>query len=213
MVPSSPDAGASRLSFPRRAWERGAMDLRRGVLAWWSRAHVEAGVICRGRLVNGSEAGVSMKAENRHRKRKTSMIVRRSAIPLLLLIVCLVSVLQFFNAHPSPLLQRLEVPDHQSIQDRLPASIVTGIHRLRLGTVFLRAVHCAANSAFDAAISQTSPARKFESGPERLVVSMLVDSGLEVRAPPRHGLDHRFGHPWSYVGWAQALSCPPDWLV
>ena len=40
MVASRPDAGASRLSFPRRAWERWVMDLRRGVLVHAGRNQV-----------------------------------------------------------------------------------------------------------------------------------------------------------------------------
>jgi hypothetical protein len=131
------------------------------------------------------EAGISMKAEKRQQKWKRSKIGRQYAVSVLSFVICFVSMFQFFNVHSSPFLQVLDVSAHSAIQYRLPYSVVSDAHSLRPGGFLFRAVHLAANSAFDFPIPQPSFTRKNEFSPERLVASMLVSSGLEVRAPPQ----------------------------
>jgi len=126
-----------------------------------------------------------MKAEKRQRKRKRSRIGRQSAVSVLSFIICFVSIFQFFNVHSSPFLQVLDVSAHPAIQYRLPYSVMSDVQSLRQEGFAFRTVHLAANSAFDFPVSQPSLARKIESFGERLAVSMLLSSGLEVRAPPQ----------------------------
>jgi hypothetical protein len=129
-----------------------------------------------------------MKAEKQRQKWKISKIGRQSPVSVLLFIICFVSMFQFFDVHPSSSLQRLDVPTHQFFQDRLPLSLVSGMYSLSLGGVSFRTVHCAAKSSFDFPASQPSLARQVELTHERLVVSMPVSSGLDVRAPPQYFL-------------------------
>jgi hypothetical protein len=70
-------------------------------------------------------------------------------------------------------------------QGRLPNPILHGVHAPRLETISSRTVHWAMTSALSVPVSLPFLARGTESLSERHVLSMLVDSGLEARAPPQ----------------------------
>jgi hypothetical protein len=137
------------------------------------------------RRATGSEAGVSMKAEKHQQKRKPSRAIAQSAASVLLFVICFVSVFQFYDVYPSAPMQHLVPSGHPAIGDRLYHTIISATHSLRLGTVSFRTVHFAANSVPDFPVPQPCSARQIALVPARLIISMLVSSGLEVRAPPQ----------------------------
>jgi hypothetical protein len=126
-----------------------------------------------------------MKAEKHQQKGKASRTIAQSAASVLLFVICFVSVFQFYDVYPSTPTQLLVPSDHPAIGDRLPHTIISATHSLRLGTVSFRTVHFAANSAPDFPVPQPCSTRQAALVHERLIVSMLVSSGLEVRAPPQ----------------------------
>ncbi len=125
-----------------------------------------------------------MKSAKQQRKGKASGTGRQSAVLVLSFIVCFVSIFYAGNIHQSSALQALDVWAHVGTQGRLPNAIVHGTHAPRLETFFSRAVHWAVTSALHISVSLPSLARRIESPCGKHVLSMLVDSGLEVRAPP-----------------------------
>jgi len=126
-----------------------------------------------------------LKTAKPQRTEKASRIGSQSAVLMLLLIVCLASVFPACNVHGPSALQALDVSTRVAAQGRLPHTILHGIRAPRLETVSSRAVHWAMTSALNISVSLPSLARRIESACGRHVLSMLLDSGLEVRAPPQ----------------------------
>lgn len=126
-----------------------------------------------------------MKTAKPQRAGEVSRIGRQSAVLLLLFTVCFVSVLHTCDVNRSSASQASDVSTHVATQGRPPNSILHGIRVPRLETAFSRAVHWAMTSALNIPASLPSLARRIESACGRHVLSMLMDSGLEVRAPPQ----------------------------
>lgn len=115
----------------------------------------------------------------------TSRVARQSAVLLLVLAVGFVSIFNTYNARHFSSLGVWDVSVQLATQGRLPNSILHGVHAPRLETVFSRTVHWAMATALRVPVSLPFLARRTESLRERHVLSMLVDSGLEGRAPPQ----------------------------
>jgi len=130
-------------------------------------------------------AGVSMRVSKQQPKGKALRIGRRSAIPMLLFIVCFVSIFNTCHVHHFSSLQTLDVSAPLATQNKLPRSILPITQAPRLEAVLSRSVHWATTSAFYIPVSPHSLARHIEIPHEGHVLSLLVDSGLEVRAPPQ----------------------------
>lgn len=128
---------------------------------------------------------VSMKARRQQRTRNASSIGRQSVVPVLLFIVCFISIFHTCNAPHPRALQVLDVSAHLATQGKLP-NVVHGTHASRLETVFSRAVPWAMISVLNIPALLPPLSRRIESIRERHVLSMLVGFALEVRAPPQY---------------------------
>ena len=129
------------------------------------------------------ESGLLMEAK-KQAKGKALKISRQFAAPALSFIICFVCIFHNCAIPRFSALQDLDASAHLLTRDRLPYSIMPGAYSSRQEGASYRAVHLAATSALDFSVPKPSLARKTESTRERLTFSVLVDSGLEVRAPP-----------------------------
>ena len=138
----------------------------------------------RNRLNIATNPGVPARVHRHGREGKGWTLVSRTAILLLLSVLCLAPVSRSLDFHDSTRLYRLNGVPSFAFQDRLACSVVPA-YDLRTSGGCLQLFNSAALLVPGLAAGQLPRASAIESTRAGFPTPMFVDLAIKVRAPPR----------------------------